>query len=72
MEKFSLINIGTVYHIDFEEGDIIEFEMPSFCSGDYKAVVKSHPKYGLYVDRKDSHFEGCRDFTVKRNGEILK
>lgn len=71
MEKFSLINIETVYKINFEEGDEIIFEMPSFCSGNYKAVVKKHPKYGLYIDKKNCHFEGCRDFEVLRNGKIV-
>ena len=68
MEKFSLINIG----VDFEEGDKIVFEMPSFCSGDYEAIVKRDPKFGLYVDKKDARFEGCRDFEVYRKGKIVE
>ena len=40
MKKFSLINVAEDFNIDFQEGDVIEFEMPSFCTGDYKAVVK--------------------------------
>ena len=46
-----------------EEGDIIDFEMPSFCSGDYKAVVKKDD-YGLYIDSKDNYMKGCRDFEI--------
>lgn len=67
MKKFSLINID----YDFEEGDVIIFEMPSFCSGDYEAEVMSDPKFGLYIDQKNNYFEGCRDFEVKRKGVII-
>jgi hypothetical protein len=71
MSKFSLINIETDFGFKFEEGDIITFEMPPFCSGEYGAVVKKDEKFGLYIDDDDNHFEGCRDFTVTRNGEIV-
>lgn len=68
MKKFSLINID----YKFQEGDEIYFEMPSFCSGDYKAIVYKDPEFGLYIRKKDNYFKGCRDFSVKRNGEFLK
>lgn len=61
--KFSLINM---YDIPFEEGDTIIFDMPSFCSGDYEAVVKRDPIFGLYINQDDNYFEGCRDFDIKR------
>lgn len=66
--KYSLININ----YEFEEGDEIIFEMPSFCSGDYTAIVHHDPKFGLYIQNKNNYFEGCRDFYVIRNNEILK
>lgn len=69
--KYSLINIDYI-DFEFEEGDEIVFEMPSFCSGDYTATVHRDPKFGLYIDNKDNYFKGCRDFYVKRNNEILK
>jgi len=71
MEKFSLINVAEDFDMKFEEGDVIEFEMPSFCSGDYKAVVKRDEDFGLYIDKDDNYFEGCRDFIVLRNGEEI-
>lgn len=46
-----------------EEGDTIDFEMPSFCSGDYQAVVK-RDEHGLYIDKKDNYMKGCRDFEI--------
>jgi hypothetical protein len=71
MKKFSLINVAEDFNIDFQEGDVIEFEMPSFCTGDYKAVVKKDPFFGFYINKKDARFEGCRDFEVYRNGEKI-
>lgn len=68
MEKFSLINVAQDFKFKFEVNDVIEFEMPSFCTGDYKAVVKKDDDFGLYIDSKDNYFEGCRDFIVLRNG----
>ncbi len=47
MAKFSLINIANDFQIDFQEGDQIIYEMPSFCSGDYEAIVKKDPNFGL-------------------------
>ena len=44
-------------------GDIIEFEMPSFCSGDYLATVYGD-ELGLYINASDNYFEGCRDFEI--------
>lgn len=69
MEKFSLINISEDFKFSFKEGDLIEFEMPSFCSGDYKAVVKKDKDFGLYIDKDNNYFEGCRDFIVLRDGK---
>jgi hypothetical protein len=69
MAKFSLINIEEDFKFKFEEGDQIVFEMPPFCSGDYGAIVKKDPAYGLYIEDEDNYFEGCRDFYVYRNGE---
>ena len=71
MAKFSLINIQEDFKFDFQEGDEIVFEMPSFCSGDYKATVKRDQDFGLYINSENNHFEGCRDFEVHRNGEIV-
>lgn len=71
MKKFSLINIEQDIDFKFQKGDQIIFEMPPFCSGDYGAIVKKDPNYGLYIDEDDNFFEGCRDFYVYRNGEKI-
>jgi len=71
MEKFSLINVSEDFQLKFKAGDVIEFEMPSFCSGDYEAVVKKDKDFGLYIDEDNNHFEGCRDFRVLRNGKEI-
>ena len=70
MEKFSLINVAQDFEFSFQEGDLIIFEMPSFCSGDYQAVVHVDTS-GPYIDNENNYFEGCRDFEVKRNGETI-
>jgi hypothetical protein len=46
------------------EGDIIEFEMPPFCSGDYQAEVYIDNDGDPYIDKNDNYFEGCRDFSI--------
>lgn len=71
MEKFSLINVSADFDLKFEEGDVIEFEMPSFCSGEYQAVVKKDEEYGLYIEDGEEYFEACRDFTVTRDGKEI-
>ena len=71
MEKFSLINVSADFKLKFKAGDKIEFEMPSFCSGDYEAVVMKDKDFGLYIDAEDNYFEGCRDFRVLRNGKEI-
>lgn len=68
MKKYSLINVD----FEFQEGDVIVFEMPGFCSGDYEAVVMKDPIYGFYIDKEDAFFKGCRDFSVKRNDLYIK
>lgn len=69
MKKFSLVNVSEDFGFVFREDDVIMFEMPSFCSGDYKAVVKADKDFGLYIDDDDNYFEGCRNFIVTRNGK---
>lgn len=72
MKKFSLINIEKDFGFNFQEGDEIVFEMPPFCSGDYAAIVKKDDNFGLYIDSDSNWFNGCRDFFVRRNGEIVE
>jgi hypothetical protein len=71
MEKFSLINISQDFNLVFKEDDVIKFEMPSFCSGDYLAIVKKDKDFGLYIDKDCNYFEGCRDFILLRNGKEI-
>lgn len=72
MKKYSLINIEQKYNFKFQEGDVIDFEMPPFCSGEYEAIVCKDPKYGPYIDSEDNHFNGCRDWEVYRNGSKVQ
>lgn len=62
MEKYSLIEESK--HHKFREGDIIRYEMPSFCSGEYLAKVFKDPDYGFYIDKEDDYFKGCRGWNV--------
>lgn len=48
------------------EGDIIEFDMPPFCSGDYEAKIYKDEN-GLYIKRKDNYLGGCRYYFLKSN-----
>ena len=65
MNKFYL---HTSKHIEplleqIKVGDIIDFEMPSFCSGDYQAIVQED-KYGLFINEEDNYINSCRDFEI--------
>jgi len=46
-----------------KEGDVIDFEMPSFCSGDYQAKIKKDNN-GLYIDKSQNYLSGCRDYSL--------
>jgi hypothetical protein len=47
-----------------KEGDIISFDMPPFCSGDYHAIV-FEDEGGLNIDHRDNYFAGCRDYSKR-------
>jgi len=65
MNKYYLVNHIVKYGIkDLKEGDIIDFEMPSFCSGDYSAKVEKDD-LGLY-STDELYFDGCRDFSIRK------
>lgn len=49
----------------FNDGDILEFKMPSFCSGDYEARIYIDSDGDPYINRLDSYYDGCRDFSIK-------
>ena len=50
---------------DAREGDLIDFDMPSFCSGDYSAKIFKD-EFGLYINSEDNSLDGCRDFRLKK------
>lgn len=47
---------------EFKEGDIIYFEMPPFCSGEYSAKVKKDD-IGLYFEG-NNYMKSCRDYRI--------
>ncbi len=62
MEKYYLVNEKP---FEVKEGDVIYFEMPSMCSGEYDAKVYKDER-GLYIDKKDNFFHSCYDFRINR------
>lgn len=54
-------------HAPYKEGDIFHFDMPGFCSGDYDFTVKNN----FLVDAPSKIFDGCRNFTIIRNGKMI-
>ena len=71
MKKISLVEIENNFDIKLQEFDIINFEMPEYCTGNYSAVIKSDPDFGLYFDEDQDYFEDCLTFTIIRKGEEL-
>jgi hypothetical protein len=51
----------------FESGDIVQFEMPPFCSGEYKAIIYIDNDGNPYIEKSKSYYIKCRDyFLVKK------
>jgi len=57
--------------VELKEGDTVIFEMPPFCSGDYKAKVFVDNDGDSYIDKKENYYKGCRDFYIKPNPELF-
>lgn len=49
---------------DIKEGDIIYFDMPPFCSGEYEAKVLKDEN-GLYIEGKN-YFNSCLNYRVNK------
>lgn len=48
------------------EGDLVVFDMPGFCSGNYQAKVKKDEDGVLYINKKNCFFNGARDYYIWR------
>ena len=46
------------------EGDILVFEMPPFCSGDYSARIFVDECGEPYINQDHNFYDGCRDFYI--------
>jgi hypothetical protein len=65
MSKYYITNEISQFKLkNLKAGQKIIFEMPSFCSGDYKAIIKKDD-IGFYIDSGNNYFKGCRDFEIK-------
>lgn len=51
----------------FNSGDVIEFEMPPFCSGDYTAVIYLDSDGDPYINKSENYYKGCRDLFIREN-----
>ncbi len=51
----------------FKEGDILEFEMPSFCSGDYNTEIHLDNDGDPYIKKSESYYDGCRDIYIVKS-----
>jgi hypothetical protein len=79
MDKIMIHKNDRVYVMDwfddnqkFQEGDVIEFEMPSFCSGDYVAKIFIDNDGDPYIDKNQNHVGGCRDYHYITKKQIDK
>ena len=52
---------------EFKDGDILEFEMPSFCTGDYEAIIYIDSDGDPYIYKSNDYYKGCRDLFVRQN-----
>ena len=49
----------------FNDGDILQFEMPPFCSGEYSTRIYLDTDGDPYINKSESFYNGCRDFYIK-------
>lgn len=54
---------------EFNEGDTVNFEMPSFCSGEYTAMVYLDNDNDPYIKKSDDYSDGCRDYFLIKKEE---
>lgn len=47
-----------------KEGDVIDFEMPPFCSGEYSAKIFIDNDGDPFIKKSDDYSEGCRDYEL--------
>lgn len=55
----------------YNNGDIIVFEMPSFCSGDYTAEVHIDSDGDPYIDESDNSYKGCLTYYYISKNEKM-
>lgn len=65
MGKKYIVDLFDLKKQPVEEGDIIRFEMPPFCSGEYLEEIKSNQGQ-LYIEK---FWEHCRDFSLIRKSD---
>lgn len=65
MSKQYIVDLFDLEKDPVEEGDIVRFEMPPFCSGEYLQEVKSNQGQ-LYIEE---FWEGCRDYWLIRKSD---
>ena len=73
MKKYYITNEIVKYNLKIENLDIIYFEMPSFCSGEYYTKI-FQDEVGFYINVSEKgYFKGCRDFEIlKPSHEMYK
>lgn len=49
---------------NFKQGDVVQFDMPPFCSGDYSAKVFIDNDGDPYIDKNNNWYDGCRDLYL--------
>ena len=49
---------------EFNEGDVLDFEMPPFCSGDYSTPIYLDTDGDPYIHKDEEYFKGCRNYYI--------
>lgn len=56
------------YSISVEKGDVIEFLMPPFCSGDYRYTVAKYENSLILDNAPPKIFERCIGYKIIKGG----
>lgn len=54
----------------FKEGDIIDFDMPSFVTGEFEAHVYIDTDGDAYIKKSENYFDTCRDYEIRKPYDI--
>lgn len=51
---------------EYNDGDILDFKMPSFYGGEYSAKIYIDSDGDPYIEKSKNYYEGCRNYEIRQ------